>query len=112
MKKRFYFFIILCNCPLILSMGSYLTALQTAQYYRDYLKDQPLGFLPNVGSAETRDALRNDAQTKYDLLTQEWKSNCASPLKPFEQCTWNDIEAAYNGDSSRLVNPFIPPARY
>lgn len=108
MKKVFILISTISICSHAISMD-----LQTMQYYRECLKDAPLGFLPNQGNPDTREALRKEAQTKYDLLTQGWKSNCASPLKPFEQCTWNDIEAAYNGDTSRLVNPYIPtPAKY
>ncbi|GMU19724.1 MAG: hypothetical protein AMXMBFR12_09160 [Candidatus Babeliales bacterium] len=93
-------------------MDPNLAALQTMHYHSQQLKDLPLGFLPNQGDAEIRKALIADAQKKYDTITHGWYSRNTSPLKPFGQCTWNEIESAFNGDSSKLVNACIPAAKY
>lgn len=106
--KRTLTIYFLCISTSLLSMDP-----ATAKYYCDVLKGEPLGFLPNRGTAEIRSHLVKDAQEKYNTLTKGWKSHCSSPLKPFESCTWYDIEAAWNGDISKLVCQHIPnPAKY
>lgn len=103
MKKTLIFTALLSMSTLLLSMDP-----ATAKYYYDVLKNEPLGFLPNRGTPEIRDHIIKEAKEKYSILTRGWKSHCSSPLKTFEECTWYDIDRAWNGNDSGLICSYIP----
>lgn len=108
MKQTLILMSLLGICHHLISMDA-----ATALYYQERLKNEPLGYLPNWGTVDMRRWVIDDARDKYDRLTTGWTSRCSSPLKPFESCTWNDIQAAWNGDNGKLTNStLINSAKY
>lgn len=113
MKKVFFSFIILGSCHLVISMDSTAAALHRIRFERDTYRNETMAYLKTQTGLDIPRSLFYDGQKKYNEIANGWSSQIASPIKPFEQCTWNEINDAANGDSSKLVCPYIPtPAKY
>jgi hypothetical protein len=110
MKKIFVLIVATSISQMIISMQNdpHLAVLYRGIYQREEFKNSHFGYLQSQTALEDARRILTEGEKKYAEIAKTWRSGFNSAkLKPFEICTMNDIDAYYNGDSSRLIDQWV-----